>query len=240
MGCDRCIPNAVSLAGVSPGRKLKTESLIRHAPAGELHAVAPIWRQGVRVVRCVPTSPALVLGSRQSDDIVNSSAVERQGLEVVRRRSGGGAVLVDSNRSIWVDIEVGVEDPRYRAEPMSMMAEVGRWWMEALRSLNCCPPDIWQFEGAMERDAGGDVICFAGRAHGELIVGESKLVGLSQRRTRDGARVQGQLHFVDPTDVVLAVLAHPVPHPRRPASLSSACRATVDSGLVEALTAVVS
>lgn len=164
----------------------------------------------------------------------------RQGLEVVRRRSGGGAVLVDARQSVWVDIEVGVEDPRYRSEPMAMMEQVGEWWMNALRSLNCCPPDIWQFKGAMQCDAGGDVICFAGRAHGELMVGESKLVGLSQRRTRDGARVQGQIHFDDPTDVMLAVLAEPVPLVRRPALLSGECREKIESGVLDALIAAVS
>ena len=236
MGGDRRFANAFSVARLSSGCELSTESLIRSASAGELHEVAPIWRQGVRIVRCLPTAPALVLGSRQTDDIVDRSALEREGLVMFRRRSGGGAVLVDASHSVWIDIEIGVEDPRYCAEPMSMMAEVGRWWMKALAALNCCPPDIWQFEGAMECDAGGDVICFAGRAHGELMVGESKLVGLSQRRTRDGARVQGQLHFGDPTDVMMAVLAEHRTHVRRPALLPWSSWDIIDSDLLAALT----
>lgn len=190
-------------------------------------------------MRCIPTATTLVLGSRQSEEIVDRNAARRTGLEIVRRRSGGGAVLVDANHSLWIDIEVGIEDARYCAEPMAMMAKVGQWWMEALRSLNCCPPDLWQFEGAMECDAGGDVICFAGRAHGELMVAESKLVGLSQRRSRDGARVQGQLHFEDPTDVMLEVLAESSPLTRRPALISGACREMIDAGLLAALTAAI-
>ena len=190
-------------------------------------------------MRCIPTATTLVLGSRQSEEIVDRNAAGRTGLEIVRRRSGGGAVLVDANHSVWIDVEVGIEDVRYCAEPMAMMAKVGQWWMEALRSLNCCPPDLWQFEGAMECDAGGDVICFAGRAHGELMVGESKLVGLSQRRSRDGARVQGQLHFADPTDVMLEVLAESSPLTRRPALISGPCREMIDAGLLAALTAAI-
>jgi len=201
--------------------------------------VTPIWREGVRVMRCIPTATTLVLGSRQSEEIVDRHAAGRAGLEIVRRRSGGGAVLVDANHSVWIDVEVGIEDVRYCAEPMAMMAKVGQWWMEALRFLNCCPPDLWQFEGAMECDAGGDVICFAGRAHGELMVGESKLVGLSQRRTRDGARVQGQLHFADPTDAMLEVLAESSPLTRRPALISGPCREIIDAGLLAALTAAI-
>lgn len=228
------------MAGIPSGCKLKTESLHRRAPAGDLHAVAPIWRGGVRVVHCVPTATALVLGSRQSGDILNQFSIDEHGLEVVRRRSGGGAVLVDPEDSVWVDIEVGVDDPRYLADPIAMMATVGQWWMTALRALGCCPPDIWQYEGAMECDAGGDLLCFAGRAHGELLVGHSKLVGLSQRRTRDGARVQGQIHFEDPTDVLLGALkAPPAVIVRRPALIEPRCRDIVASELHAALVTAV-
>ena len=76
----------------------------------------------------------------------------------------------------------------------------------ALVSLDCAFPGIWQFVGQTGSDSDGELVCFAGRSHGELMVEQSKLVGLSQRRTRDGARVQGQLHFVDPTDEILALL----------------------------------
>ena len=228
------------MAGVPSGCELKTESLLRRAPAGELHAAAPIWRDGVRVVHCVPSGRALVLGSRQSGEILDQRSVDERGLEVVRRRSGGGAVLVDPEDSLWIDIEVGVEDPRYLADPMAMMAAVGKWWMVALQALECCPSDIWQFEGAMECDAGGDLLCFAGRAHGELLAGHSKLVGLSQRRTRDGARVQGQLHFEDPTDLLLGALAEPPASTvRRPALIESRCRNIVASELHAALVTAV-
>jgi hypothetical protein len=34
------------------------------------------------------------------------------------------------------------------------------------------------------------VVCFGGTGPGEVVVGGAKVVGLSQRRTRDGARFQ--------------------------------------------------
>jgi len=37
-------------------------------------------------------------------------------------------------------------------------------------------------------------------------VGENKLVGLSQRRTRHSVRIQGQFHVVDPTDITHDIL----------------------------------
>ena len=52
------------------------------------------------------TAPALVLGSTQRDDVVDAAACERAGVEVVRRRSGGGAVLLLPDEVVWVDVIV--------------------------------------------------------------------------------------------------------------------------------------
>ena len=38
------------------------------------------------------------------------------------------------------------------------------------------------------------LVCFAGLGPGEVTLDGQKLVGLSQRRTRDGVRIQGLLH----------------------------------------------
>jgi hypothetical protein len=38
------------------------------------------------------------------------------------------------------------------------------------------------------------LVCFAGVGPGEVLVGERKVVGMSQRRTRDGARFQCVVH----------------------------------------------
>lgn len=203
--------------------------------------VTPIRRDGVRLVRCIPESMALVLGSRQSEHLIDLRRAAQRNIEVIRRRSGGGIVLVDPHRSLWIDIEIGADDSRYVAEPLGMMAQVGRWWLAALVSLDCAFPGIWQFVGQTGSDSDGELVCFAGRSHGELMVEQSKLVGLSQRRTRDGARVQGQLHFVDPTDEILALLVEEARGPlRRPAIVDEQGRDVLNDRFLDALTSVVS
>ena len=49
---------------------------------------------------------ALVLGSAQSLDVVDVQAAAVAGVEVVRRRSGGGAVLVQRGEMTWFDVVV--------------------------------------------------------------------------------------------------------------------------------------
>ena len=51
-------------------------------------------------------APALVLGSAQRDDVVDADACAAAGVEVVRRRSGGGAVLLLPGEVTWLDVVV--------------------------------------------------------------------------------------------------------------------------------------
>ena len=75
--------------------------------AAAFHALAPQPAPGERLVWVAdPSSPALVLGSAQRDDAVERRVAEALGVEVVRRRSGGGAVLVIPGEMVWVDVVI--------------------------------------------------------------------------------------------------------------------------------------
>ena len=54
---------------------------------------------------------ALVLGSTQPGTSVDSARAARAGIEVVRRRSGGGAVLVGPGDPVWIDVWLPRGDP---------------------------------------------------------------------------------------------------------------------------------
>ncbi|MCU1372193.1 MAG: hypothetical protein JWO77_3387, partial [Ilumatobacteraceae bacterium] len=57
--------------------------------------------------------PAVVLGSTQRLDVVDGPAAAEAGIEVARRRSGGGAVYLDPDGAIWIDVLLPVADPRW-------------------------------------------------------------------------------------------------------------------------------
>ena len=85
----------------------------RRGPAGPLHAeTAALLAAGAApapVVRVLEVeAPALVLGSGQPDTSVDPRAVAAGGVEVVRRRSGGGAVLLTPGSQVWVDVVIPV------------------------------------------------------------------------------------------------------------------------------------
>lgn len=194
---------------------------VRSRGAAELHDdVGAVERGRVTVRWCVPSRPAIVLGSRQSPDVVDGDRCRAAGVEIVRRRSGGGVVLVDPASAIWLDVLVPLPHPSITDDLRASMVTVGRWWSAALDAV-LTPSAGDRFvvhDGPVIADEWGDLVCFSGLGPGEITWRGSKLIGLSQRRTRSLARFQSQIHLTDPTDMVLSLLAGVPPGaPQRPA-----------------------
>ena len=167
----------------------------REGTAEELHhTVLPIER-GVWLL--TPSRPSIVLGSSQKEDDVDHSFCEANGIDVVRRRSGGGAVYVHPTESLWIDIIVPRGDALWNDDIGKSMWWIGDWWVSLLASVGMSSALVHR--GAFERNDWSDLVCFAGRGSGEVFpAGENtrgKLVGISQRRTRDYARFQCIAYF---------------------------------------------
>ena len=128
-------------------------------------------------------TPALVLGSTQAIDGIDAEACRRAGVDVVRRRSGGGAVLLDPGDATWVDLIVARDDPLWDDDIARAAHWVGDAWAHALGAGTV-------HRGGLVRGPWSDRVCFAGVGPGEVLFDGKKLVGLSQRRTRAGARFQ--------------------------------------------------
>jgi len=137
--------------------------------------------------------PALVLGSSQSDDIIDRSAAEASGWEVSGRRSGGGIVVVEPGESCWIDVLLPRGHARWSEDVNAAFHWVGEWWRLALADLGLEGLEV--HSGPITDREHGRAVCFAGVGPGEVLQRHGdrrmKVVGLSQRRTRDVARFQG-------------------------------------------------
>jgi lipoate---protein ligase len=165
----------------------------RHrGPAAALHALD--WPDPViRTVWVLEVdAPALVLGSTQPAGEVDAAALAGAGIEVARRRSGGGAVLLEPRGSVWVDVLVPRDDPLWDDDIGRSFTWLGEAWAGALADLG--RPGAQVHDGALVCGRFGRQVCFAGLGPGEVTVDAVKAVGLSQRRTRAGARFQGVVH----------------------------------------------
>ena len=130
-----------------------------------------------------PPAPALVLGSAQPDAVVRPDV----DVDVVRRRSGGGAVLVVPDDVLWVDVVVPAGDELWDDDVGRAAHWLGRAWAAALDELGVTGE---VHTGGLVRAPWSDVVCFAGLGPGEVTVEGRKVVGISQRRTRAAARFQ--------------------------------------------------
>jgi lipoate-protein ligase A len=176
------------------------------APAAEL-VVRPDPRPAVRTVSMLAvTAPALVLGSTQPDDIVDRARADAAGLDVARRRSGGGTVLVRSGELLWVDLFVPAGDRLWTDDVGRAFRWLGPVWTSALRALGV---DAHWHDGPLRETRWSGRVCFAGVGPGEVLVGERKVVGISQRRTRAGARFHCAALREWDADALLAVLSLP-------------------------------
>jgi lipoate---protein ligase len=137
-------------------------------------------------------SPALVLGSSQRADSVDAEAAARQGIAIVRRRSGGGGVLLWPDEFVWLDLELPSGDELWSDDVGRSMWWVGELWRDALAEF---APRAAVHRGPMVRTRWSPDVCFAGTGPGEVMVDNAKLVGISQRRTRVAVRFQTMVHL---------------------------------------------
>lgn len=185
----------------------------RGGAAGAYHGRELPERACAHVWRFAPTAPALVLGSTQSESLVEVGRCAELGVEIVRRRSGGGAVLLAPGQTIWIDVLVPVGHPLWRTD----IGESALWLGDGMAET------ISRFSGeayavhraAMEHSPWSSLVCFAGRGPGEVFDRSgSKVVGISQRRTRSWARFQCVVSRRWNPDLLAELLRPPRPTPQ--------------------------
>lgn len=177
-----------------------------HGDAGGFHSTEPAACRSATFHTV--DRPTLVLGSTQPDSDVDQRVARVLGVDVVRRRSGGGAVLLMPGEFVWLDLVIPAGDPLWLDDVGRAMVWVGELWRRALAELGV----VGEVHlGGLLTTAWSRQVCFAGVGTGELMAGESKLVGISQRRTREYARFQSMCHLRWRPELVAALVAAPRP-----------------------------
>ena len=143
------------------------------------------------------TQTAIVLGSRQHESLLNVELCMRDSIEIVKRRSGGGIVFLEPNKHVWLDVVISRDDELWNDDVAKASWWLGEVWINTLNELGL--ENLSVHHEPLQSDAWGDLLCFAGIGPGEVVLnnsdGVSKVVGISQRRTRDSARFQCTLYM---------------------------------------------
>jgi lipoate-protein ligase A len=168
---------------------------VRQLHEGLVARLASAAERGRAVTVLEPTDRGLVLGSAQPLAHVDLAQCAAKGVDVLRRRSGGAAVLVEPGALLWVDVTVPAGDPLWCPDVARATWWLGEAWVAALRSLwssGAAGDGFAVWKEPMRRRAWSDRVCFAGVGAGEVVFGNdrAKVVGISQRRSREGAVFQ--------------------------------------------------
>jgi lipoate-protein ligase A len=179
--------------------------------AAAFHDVEPRFDRGRRLVVFETETAGLVLGSTQPSRVVDPVAAEAAEVEVVRRRSGGGAVLVRPGELLWIEVWLPVDDPLWCPDVGHSFLWLGRAWARALASAGVAATvEI----GPFEPGRWGRLVCFGSRGPGEVMVEGRKVVGIAQRRNRAGARFQCAALLTWDPGALVALLAMAEPERR--------------------------
>jgi lipoate-protein ligase A len=186
-----------------------------HGEAGAFHAREP--HPGRSATIHTVDRPTLALGSAQRVADVDARVAAALGVDVVQRRSGGGAVLLLPGEFVWLDLVIPVDDPLWLADVGLAMVWVGVMWQRALADLGV---DGSVHRGGLVADDWSRQVCWTGVGTGEVMAAGSlaagsltrrKLVGISQRRTRSYARFQSMCHLRWQPELVAALVSPPRP-----------------------------
>ena len=204
----------------------------RQGSAAELHALG--WPDPLEptVWLLDGERSALVLGSTQRRESVDLVVLEMAGVELVHRRSGGGAVLLVPGESVWIDAFIPIGDPRWNDDVNRSFHWLGEVWVAALADLGI---EAAMHRGGLVRREQSDRVCFAAVGPGEVTVSGIKAVGLSQRRTRAGARFQCVVYRSwDPT--LLGAIAGVDPDELPPVATVASTSAAIEAAFLRHLT----
>jgi len=138
------------------------------------------------------SSPALVLGRLAADPPIDRETASAEGVEVVRRSSGGGPVLWDAGL-VALDVVLPRGHPLAVDDVVAAYRWLGEALADALRALGAPDVEVVGVErarAARGRPGPAADACFGALSPFEVLAGGRKVVGLSQARRRPGTLLQ--------------------------------------------------
>jgi lipoate---protein ligase len=142
----------------------------------------------------VSEQPVLVLGNGQSLDCVDLSACRASDVEVLRRTSGGTAVLVD-RYAVSMEVALPLRHPLALGDIVRSYQWIGELWAQTLQVLGveqarAIPLEEVRSLPKMAPDDPVRLACYGTLSPFEPVVGLRKVVGLSQVRRRSAVLYQ--------------------------------------------------
>jgi len=143
--------------------------------------------------------PAIIMGRSQRPDEDQLQRAEQSGLPIMRRGSGGGAVLAGP----WMlsfTVFIPTEHQIAELDIINIFGWLEQIWIAALESVGiaCKGVDkpLIDYSKQVSKQHEVEWACYAALSHGEVVsLDNRKLVGLAQIRKRQGIALVSGLHL---------------------------------------------
>jgi lipoate-protein ligase A len=164
------------------------EELLARAEAGETRPVLRFYRWD---------PPAVSLGRFQRmESAVNADACKRLGCDIVRRITGGRAVL--HNQELTYSIIARVDNPLFPSAVLGSYKVIATGLLAGLQNLGIAAEMVSRGgrHAALVEKKTKDPACFSSPSWYEILVNNKKIIGSAQRRMR-GAFLQHGSILID-------------------------------------------
>jgi lipoate-protein ligase A len=148
--------------------------------------------------KCLPTlrfftweAPSLSLGSFQKVDELDLDGIHRRGVPLVRRPTGGRAVLHDAE--LTYSVTCPIPSPFFPSELMGSYKVIGACFMAGLGHLGINAELLPIDKSGSKYRPQNNPLCFSSPSWYEVLLGGKKLIGSAQRRLRNAFLQQGSL-----------------------------------------------
>ncbi|MBN1450737.1 MAG: lipoate--protein ligase family protein [Anaerolineales bacterium] len=146
--------------------------------------------------------PCLSLGRAQPFMDVDTTRLEARGWDVVRRMTGGRAIL--HTDELTYSVTGPADEPRLVGTVLESYNRLARALLAAVQDLSL---PVEMKEGKAENDGQPNPVCFEVPSTYEITVGGKKLIGSAQARRKDGVLQHGSLPLTgDLTRICLALV----------------------------------
>lgn len=148
--------------------------------------------------------PAVSLGRNQREDEVDAAACRRDGVDVVRRPTGGRAVF--HRDELTYSLAARLDHPVFGGSTMDAYRAIGRGLCRGLQALGVkaelarSSTKLGPGASVPNARSGLSPSCFAASGRYELAVGGRKIVGSAQRRYASSFLQQGSVLLVQGQD----------------------------------------
>ncbi|MGK5092060.1 lipoate--protein ligase family protein [Deltaproteobacteria bacterium TL4] len=145
----------------------------------------------------------LSIGKNQNlDDDIDGDWCQANGIEIIRRATGGKAVL--HGKDLTYALIGDTRDPRFSGGIMNTYKFISQGFVDFFEALGLAP----QIQPYSPRPSQATPVCFARPSAFELLIDGKKIIGSAQRQTANAFLQHGTIPIQDQT----ALLAHIFPH----------------------------